>query len=92
MYADYAHEVLWTISNHIRVLRTIKGIMLEKGYYVLRYNTRGAGRSSGWPSLTGFREAKDLQELVQWALATIPSITSVVIMVCSRTHCPPTID
>lgn len=66
--------------------------MLEKGYYVLRYNTRGAGRSSGWPSLTGFREAKDLQELVQWALATIPSITSVVIMVCSRTHCPPTID
>ncbi|KAI0091057.1 alpha/beta-hydrolase [Irpex rosettiformis] len=63
------------------VLRTVKDHLLSKGYYVLRYNSRGVGRSSGWPSLTGKQEAEDLRELVScWALPNFPNIASLVIL------------
>ncbi|CAL1717049.1 unnamed protein product [Somion occarium] len=62
------------------VLHTVEDQLLKSGYYVLRYNSRGVGRSSGWPSFTGTREAEDLRELVHWALSQIPSIESVLIV------------
>jgi hypothetical protein len=37
-------------------------------FYVLRYNGRGVGLSSGWKSFTGLQEADDLRELVKSAL------------------------
>lgn len=55
--------------------------MLAEGYHVLRYNSRGVGRSSGGPSFTGLQECKDLEELAQWALERIPSVESMVITV-----------
>ncbi|KAI0789879.1 alpha/beta-hydrolase [Abortiporus biennis] len=62
------------------VLCSIQDPFLQQGYHVLRYNSRGVGQSSGWPSLTGSQEAQDLQKLVQWALHEIPSISTVVIL------------
>ncbi|OBZ72500.1 hypothetical protein A0H81_08049 [Grifola frondosa] len=52
----------------------------EHGYYVLRYNSRSVGKSSGWPSMTGAREAQDLRELVRWAADLITSVRSVVVI------------
>ncbi|KAH9831594.1 Alpha/Beta hydrolase protein [Rhodofomes roseus] len=49
-------------------------------YHVIRYNSRGVGKSSGWASLTGSREAQDLRELVQWAIDRLQSVESVVIV------------
>ncbi|KAK0239805.1 Alpha/Beta hydrolase protein [Armillaria nabsnona] len=49
-------------------------------YYLLRYNSRGVGKSSGWPSLTGLSEREDLRALVQWAIGTIGNIKSLVIV------------
>lgn len=63
-----------------RVLHEVKTILLGAGYVVLLYNSRGVGKSSGWPSLTGIQEANDLQELVQWALTEVSNVTSVVVM------------
>ena len=37
-------------------------------FYVLRYNARGVGHSSGWKSFTGLQEADGLRELVKCAL------------------------
>ena len=64
-----------------RVLHTLKNPLLAKGYCVLRYNSRGVGKSSGWPSFTGLQEAEDLRELVQWALDEIPGLDTVVVLV-----------
>ncbi|TCD63336.1 hypothetical protein EIP91_005655 [Steccherinum ochraceum] len=61
------------------VLQGVKKPLLERGYYVLRYNSRGVGKSSGWPSLTGTTEAQDLLELLRWAVDTIQGVKQVVI-------------
>ena len=73
-----------TFSPSDSVLQSLKNTMLAKGYHVVRYNSRGVGQSTGWPSFTGLQEAKDLQELVQWALKTIPTVNTVVIAVSIR--------
>ncbi|KAH9944820.1 Alpha/Beta hydrolase protein [Amylocystis lapponica] len=62
------------------VLHTLAGPLREQGYHVLRYNSRGVGKSSGWASLTGFSEARDLAEMARWAVDTIRSVTSVAIV------------
>ncbi|KAL6301357.1 alpha/beta-hydrolase [Sparassis latifolia] len=62
------------------ILHILVGPLLERGYHVLRYNSRGVGRSSGWASLTGSREAQDLKEVVQWALSVVPAVVSLVVM------------
>jgi len=65
-----------------RVLAFLSNILLhECGYHVLLFNSRGVGRSSGWPSLTGLTEGKDLEELVQWGLCVVPNVKSVVLVV-----------
>ncbi|OCH84088.1 alpha/beta-hydrolase [Obba rivulosa] len=62
------------------VLQLLSVPLNQKGYHILRYNSRGVGKSTGWPSLSGSREVQDLQELVQWALGTISPVTSVAII------------
>ena len=50
-------------------------------FYVLRYNARGVGLSSGWKSFTGLQEADDLRELVKYALKRLPDLREVVLIV-----------
>lgn len=55
--------------------------LTSKGYYVLRYNSRGVGASTGRASFTGLSEVEDLEAVVQWALDRVPEIRSLVILV-----------
>ncbi|KAH9915106.1 Alpha/Beta hydrolase protein [Fomitopsis serialis] len=54
------------------VLRLLVGPLNSLGYH--------RWKSSGWPSLTGSREAQDLRELVQWAIDRLHSVESVVLV------------
>ncbi|KAF8905042.1 Alpha/Beta hydrolase protein [Gymnopilus junonius] len=62
------------------VLSYLAEPLLSQDYYVLRYNSRGVGGSSGWASLTGFREAEDLKATTAWALDKISNVNSLVIL------------
>ncbi|KAH9902671.1 alpha/beta-hydrolase [Cubamyces lactineus] len=62
------------------VLQIVTEPLLERGYDVLRYNTRGAGKSKGWPSLTGSQEVEDLKELVGWVRSNAPDLVKLVIL------------
>jgi uncharacterized protein len=53
-------------------------------FYVLRYNARGVGLSSGWKSFTGLQEADDLQELVKCALKRLGDVHEVALIVSNR--------
>jgi len=55
-------------------------IQKHNNYYVLQYNSRGVGKSSGWASFSGFSEGQDLQDFVQWALSSLPTIKVVILM------------
>jgi len=61
------------------VLLFLQDSLQAKGYRVLRYNSRGVGKSSGWASLTGFSEAKDLGALLKWAIDKVEDVHSLVI-------------
>ena len=50
-------------------------------FYVLRYNARGVGRSSGWKSFTGLQEGEDLRELVRYALKRLDDVHQVAFIV-----------
>ncbi|KAF9466548.1 Alpha/Beta hydrolase protein [Collybia nuda] len=50
------------------------------GYYTLRFNSRGVGKSAGRASLTGFTEGKDLEFLVQWAIDKVGDVGSLVLI------------
>lgn len=50
-------------------------------YYVLRYNARGVGHSSGWKSFTGLQEAEDLRELVKYALKRLGDVRELTLIV-----------
>jgi len=55
--------------------------LLQNGdYHVIRYNSRGVGNSTGWPSLTGKAEGEDLKAVVQEFLAGKPEIDSLTII------------
>ncbi|KZT67472.1 alpha/beta-hydrolase [Daedalea quercina L-15889] len=62
------------------VLHLLAGLLHETGFHVIRYNSRGVGKSSGWSSLTGSREVQDLRELVQWAVGRMQSVDAVVLV------------
>jgi alpha/beta superfamily hydrolase len=52
-----------------------------RGYHVLRYNSRGVGKSTGWASFTGLSEAGDLAALIEWGIDTVKDVRSVVVLV-----------
>ncbi|KAJ7494629.1 Alpha/Beta hydrolase protein [Mycena galericulata] len=56
------------------VLLSLMEPLHAKGYHVLRYNSRGVGRSTGWA------EASDLDALIEWAIATVGDVRSVVVL------------
>ncbi|KAI0367980.1 alpha/beta-hydrolase [Pilatotrama ljubarskyi] len=62
------------------VLELVTGPLLDRGYNVLRYNSRGVGKSKGWPSFTGSQEVEDLRSLLQWAMSKIPGLSDLVIL------------
>ncbi|TFK75129.1 alpha/beta-hydrolase [Pluteus cervinus] len=51
-----------------------------KGYHILRYNSRGVGRSTGWSSLTGLSEGDDLQAVMSWTQSKCPNLSSLVLL------------
>jgi alpha/beta superfamily hydrolase len=63
------------------VLLFLQDSLQAKGYRVLRYNSRGVGKSSGWASLTGVSEANDLGALLKWAIDKVEDVHSLVIAV-----------
>lgn len=62
--------------------------MLQYGYHVLKYNSRGIGGSTGKPSLDGFAEGQDLKAVVDWATEQIKDIESIIILVESLLNRP----
>lgn len=73
----------WKIAELVRVLHCVAFALLKQRYHVLRFNSRGVGRSTGWSSLTGASEGRDLHALVQWGLENVANVRSVVIVVSS---------
>ncbi|KAL4066748.1 Alpha/Beta hydrolase protein [Scleroderma yunnanense] len=61
-------------------IQTIVKLLVRLNIYVVYYNSRGVGRSTGHASFTGRQEGEDLQELVQHFLHNEPHITSVTIL------------
>ncbi|KII89869.1 hypothetical protein PLICRDRAFT_91014 [Plicaturopsis crispa FD-325 SS-3] len=65
------HPWSWLGGNmNDPTLSSLVPLFVDSGYRVIRYNSRGVGRSRGWASFTGLSEAQDLQEVIQWALNT----------------------
>jgi len=62
------------------VLRYFFRILHSRGFHIVLYNSRGVGRSSGWPSFTGLQEGKDLEELVQWGISYVGDVRHVLIV------------
>ncbi|KIJ89671.1 hypothetical protein K443DRAFT_618900, partial [Laccaria amethystina LaAM-08-1] len=62
------------------VLVSLVDRLLSKNYHVLRYNSRGVGRSTGQASFAGFDEAKDLEAIIHWTLDHLPNVSSIVII------------
>ncbi|KAJ7034920.1 Alpha/Beta hydrolase protein [Mycena alexandri] len=62
------------------VLQMLTKPLHARGYHVLRYNSRGVGRSTGWASFTGLSEVGDLEALVEWALERVGEVRGVVIV------------
>lgn len=70
------------------MLQFLCQILKAKGFYTIRYNSRGVGGSSGWRSLTGLQEGLDLQEVVQWALSHVTNVRHVLIVVSFSYNTP----
>ncbi|KLO11578.1 alpha/beta-hydrolase [Schizopora paradoxa] len=62
------------------VLQLLSQTLGAKGFYTIRYNSRGVGGSSGWKSFTGLQEGLDLQEVVQWALSYVANVRHVLVV------------
>jgi hypothetical protein len=75
--------------NKIRVLAAfVRPLTHYHKFYVLRYNARGVGLSSGWKSFTGLQEAEDLRELVKCAIKRLNDVREVVLIVSVFTSYP----
>ncbi|KAF7327831.1 Peptidase-S15 domain-containing protein [Mycena kentingensis (nom. inval.)] len=62
------------------VLHSLLAPLHAGGFHVLRYNSRGVGKSSGWATFSGMSEAADLGALIAWARNQIGDVTSVVVV------------
>ncbi|TFY54758.1 hypothetical protein EVG20_g9579 [Dentipellis fragilis] len=66
----------------------VETLALHHGFHVLRYNSRGAGRSSGSTSFTGFPEVEDLKDVVQFSVQRIGNVKEVVLIGYSNGSLP----
>ncbi|KAL5539872.1 hypothetical protein UlMin_043571 [Ulmus minor] len=55
------------------LLRGIASGLAEKGYKAVTFDMRGAGRSTGRPTLTGFAEIKDVVGVCKWVCENLSS-------------------
>ncbi|KAI6037677.1 Alpha/Beta hydrolase protein [Pisolithus marmoratus] len=62
------------------VIQSIVKLFARHNCYVVYYNSRGVGGSTGYPSFTGRQEGEDLQALVQQFLQKEAHITAVTIV------------
>jgi uncharacterized protein len=53
------------------LLRGIATGLADKGYHAITFDMRGAGRSSGRASLTGFAEVNDVISVCKWVTETL---------------------
>ncbi|PPR02607.1 hypothetical protein CVT24_002178 [Panaeolus cyanescens] len=89
------HPWSWLRGNkNDPVLTGLTPVFLAAGYNVLRYNSRGVGKSSGRASFTGFSEGTDLEEVIKWAEVEFQQLKSIVILGYSHgsliaSLCPP---
>ena len=64
-----------------RTVQTIVKCLQDRDFYVVYYNSRGVGKSTGWPSFTGKAEGEDLKALVTQFLEGHPQVNSVTFIV-----------
>lgn len=67
----------------------LKGIAIglaQKGYTAVTFDMRGAGRSTGKPSLTGFSEVKDVIAVCKWVCENLS--TDKILLVGSSAGAP----
>lgn len=64
-----------------RTIQTIVESLQNNDFYVVYYNARGVGKSTGRPSFTGKTEGSDLEALVQQFLEGHPQVNSVTFIV-----------
>ncbi|KAF7312227.1 Peptidase-S15 domain-containing protein [Mycena indigotica] len=62
------------------VLHSLLEPLHNGGFHVVRYNSRGVGKSTGWSSFTGQAEATDLTALIEWARSSIGDVRSVLVV------------
>ncbi|KAF8913515.1 Alpha/Beta hydrolase protein [Mucidula mucida] len=62
------------------VVSVLMDTFARHNFHMLRYNSRGVGRSTGWASLTGSSEGEDLCALVKWALERIGNVKNLVLV------------
>ncbi|PFH52917.1 hypothetical protein AMATHDRAFT_73753 [Amanita thiersii Skay4041] len=65
---------------HDPVLSLLARLLKQHGYYIIRFNSRGVGSSTGRSSFTGLSEGEDLTAVVQWSLGQISNVGSVVLI------------
>ncbi|KAG9315081.1 hypothetical protein JVU11DRAFT_4193 [Chiua virens] len=64
-----------------RIVQTIVELLQDNDIYVVYYNSRGVGKSTGWPSFTGKTEGGDLEALVQHFLEKHSHVNDVTFIV-----------
>ncbi|XP_010943526.2 uncharacterized protein [Elaeis guineensis] len=76
--ADLAGNVAIVLVHPYTVLGGFQGLLrgiaaglAEKGYPAVTFDMRGAGKSSGRPSLTGFTEIQDVIAVCNWVSRTL---------------------
>lgn len=50
------------------VLQCLVDPLHAAGFHIILYNSRGVGRSSGWPTLNAKGETEDLEAMVDWGM------------------------
>lgn len=76
--ADLARNMVIVLVHPYTILGGFQGLLrgiaaglAEKGYRAVTFDMRGAGRSSGRPSLTGFAEIQDVIAVCKWVSDTL---------------------
>ncbi|TDL25640.1 alpha/beta-hydrolase [Rickenella mellea] len=75
------HPWSWLGGNmNDPILGSFTQVLLDRRYHIITYNSRGVGKSSGWPSFSSVQEGKDLEDVVQWCLSHVPDVNDVLLL------------